>query len=201
MKFYYSPGACSFSPHVVLQELGLAYTPIRVELATGEIEGGGHIRDIHSKSYVPLLVLDDGTLLSEGPVILQYLADLVPDSGLLPRTWLERYRVLEWVNYIAMEIHKNFGGLLDGRTLEPERARAMKHLLRRYEIIEAALASHPFLAGETFTLADAYLFTATSWTRLAKVDISAFSALRTYMRTMAKRPSVIATYKAEGLLL
>lgn len=201
MKFYYSPGACSFSPHIVLQELGLDYTPIRVELMTGEIEGGGNIRDIHAKSYVPVLVLDDGTLLSEGPVILQYLADLAPESGLLPRTWLERYRVLEWVNYIAMEIHKGFGGLLDDRTGEAERARDTKQLLRRYGIIEAALAEHPFLAGESFTVADAYLFAATSWTRLAKVDISGFPALRAYMRTMAKRPSVVACYRAEGLIL
>ena len=172
MKLYYSPGACSLSPHIVLREAGADFTLVRVDLKTKKLEDGSDYLAINSKGYVPALQLDNGELLTEGPAIIQYVADQHPSAGLAPAPGtLERARLQEWLNMIATEIHKSFTPLFRGAGDEWKNA-ALDNIRRRLDFAAQRLATHPFLMGERFSVADAYLFTVGSWGGYVGVDTS-----------------------------
>lgn len=200
MKLYYSPGACSFSPHIVLHETGLPFETERVDLKTKKTAAGSDYDTINPKSYVPALVMKNGELLTEGPAIVQYLADLVPEKELAPPSGtLERYRLQEWLNYISSEIHKGFGMLFNPLAPEDMKNAAKARLAKRFGFAATALEGKSYLMGDTFTVADAYLFTMLRWTRSFGIDLSPWPALSAYFDRVAARPAVVATLKAEGL--
>ena len=200
MKLYYSPGACSLAPHIVSRELGLPLTLVKVDTKNKRTEDGRDFLAINPKGYVPTLELDDGTVLTEGPVISQYLADRKPEAGLVPAPGtLARYRVLEMLGYINSELHKTFSPLFNPATGPELRQERHEYLHRRYGVIENVLARQAFIAGESFGIADAYLFTVTNWSKAVKFDLSPFPALRGYLDRIVQRPAVQAALKAEGL--
>ena len=201
MKLYFSPGACSLAPHIVLEESGLAYETALASTKTHQLADGTDYYTINSKGQVPLLELDSGERLTEGPAIVQYLADKVPAKNLAPANGtMARYRVQEWLNFITSELHKGIGGLFnpampeDGRTVI--RARAASKL----QWVDEQLAGKQYLMGDEFSIADPYLFTVANWTGHTGIDISAMKNLGAYQARMAARPSVQAAMKAEGLL-
>lgn len=201
MKLYYAPGACSLAPHIVAHELGIPLTLQKVDTKTKQIEGGGDFTAINPKGYVPALQLDDGSLLTEGPVVSQYLADLKPEAGLAPKNGtLARYRLQEVLGYINSEIHKSYSPLFNPATSDELREDRKAYLKKRYALIEQRLADHSFIAGDAFTVADAYLFTVTNWARHVKLDLSDFPALQAFQQRIAQRPAVQAALKAEGLV-
>lgn len=200
MKLYYSPGACSLSPHIVLHELGLAAQPVLASTKTHKLADGTDYYGINPKGYVPLLELDDGQRLSEGPVILQYLADQKPASGVMaaPGT-MERYRQLEWLNFITSELHKSYSPLFNAAMPEEAKAIYRQRLRGRYEYINQKLEGRDYLMGSTFSAPDAYLFVVTSWAKHVNVDLGGLAHLQAFMARMAARPAVQAAMKAEGL--
>lgn len=200
MKLYYAQGACSFSPHIVLHELGLAHEAVKVDLVTGEAADGVHIREINPKGYVPALVLNAGEVLTEGAAIVQYLASLKPEMELMPTgSPIEQARAQEWLNYIAMELHKNLSVLFDPALAEEKRTALVSRLMKRFALVEKTLEKRPYLIGERFTVADAYLYTVSTWTRLLQVDISGLKSLQAYMAKLDRRPSVIAAREVESV--
>jgi glutathione S-transferase len=199
MKLYYSPGACSLAPHIALNEAGLDYEAVKVDLAKHTLADGTDYYTINPKGYVPLLELDDGTRLSEVAVILQYIADRKPGTLAPAFGSMERYRVMEWLNFIATEVHKQFGPLWYPDTPEATREKQKATLARRFELVSKSLAVQPYLTGDTFTIADAYLFTIVNWTGMLKIDLSPWSALQQFQARVAARPRVHATLVAEGL--
>jgi glutathione S-transferase len=201
MKLYYSPGACSLAPHIVAHELGIPLTLEKVDTKTKQLAGGGDFLAITPKGYVPALQLDGGEVLTEGPVVGQYLADLKPQSGLAPANGtLARYRLQEILGYINSEIHKSYSPLFNPATSDELRADRKEYLRKRYALLEATLAGQPFLTGDQFTVADAYLFTVTNWARIVKLDLDGFPALQAFQQRVAQRPAVQAAMKAEGLV-
>lgn len=201
MKLYYSPGACSFSPHVVLHESGLPFETERVDLKAKKTASGIDYNTINPKSYVPALVMDNGELLTEGPAIVQYIADQVPEKKLAPPAGtLERYRLQEWLNYISSEIHKGFGPFFNPLASEEMKSATRGRLAKRFGFAATALEGKDYLLGDTFTVADAYLFTMLRWTPSYGIDLSPWPVLGAYFDRVAARPAVIATMKAEGLL-
>lgn len=202
MKLYYAPGACSLSPHIVLHEAGIAAETEKVDLTTKTTASGGDYRRINPKGYVPALALDDGAVLTEGPAIVQYLADLRPASQLAPANGtLERYRLQEWLNFISSELHKTYSPLFNPATVAEAREAAVGLLNKRYDYVETQLADRQYLMGETFTVADAYLFTISNWARFLKLDVvSARPNLSAYVERVMARPAVQSALKAEGLL-
>ncbi len=200
MKLYYAPGACSLSPHIVIEEAGLSAQLKKVDLATSQIEGGGDYLLINSKGYVPALELDDGSILTEGPAIVQYLADRKPDSGLMPAAGtIERYRVQEWLNFISSEIHKSFSPLFNPHAAAEWKAGTIDNLRNRLAWLDRTIAGKTYLMGEPFTVADAYLFTVLNWSGLVGLDLTPWPALRAYLERVRSRPKVQATLRAEGL--
>ena len=202
MKLYYSPGACSLAPHIVAMEAGIDLLLEKVDTKTKALASGGDYRAINPKGYVPALQLDDGEVLTEGPVIAQYLADRKPDAQLAPKAGtLERYRLQEMMGFINSEIHKSYSPLFGKDTLPEVRAEKLQTLAQRYGLIEQRLADgRQFLFGDRFTAADAYLFTVTNWAGFVKMDLSAFPNLRAFQQRVAARPAVQAAMKAEGLV-
>lgn len=200
MKLYYAPGACSLSPHIVIEEAGLPVQLKKVDLAISQVEGGGDYLQINSKGYVPALELDDGSVLTEGPAIVQYLADQRPDSGLMPRAGtMERYRVQEWLNFISAEIHKNFSPLFNPHAAAEWKAGVLGNLRNRVGWLDGQVTGRRYLLGETFTVADAYLFTVLSWSGLVGLDLAPWPALTAYLERVRNRPRVQAALRAEGL--
>ena len=198
MKLYYSPGACSQAPHIILHETGLPFGKVRVDLETKRLESGEDFLAIAPKGAVPLLELDDGELLSENAVILQYIADQAPGWHLIPPYGtMERYRALEWLNYIATELHKGFAPLFHPGG-EP-RAHAVAALEAKFDFVEAQLGAGPFLAGEEFGVADSYLFVILGWARVFHFDFSRWAALKTFRQLVGARPAVRAALHDEGL--
>jgi glutathione S-transferase len=191
MKLYYSPGACSLSPHIVAREAGLALELEKVDLGAKKTASGEDFRAINPKGYVPAIRLDDGTLLTEGPAIVQYLVDQKPDSGLAA----ERYKLAEWLAFLNSEVHKVWSALWNPRA---ERAPILAKLEPRLAYLEQVLAEKPFLMGERFTAADAYLFTLLNWAQWTGVTLS--SVLAQYAERVRQRPKVQEALKAEGLL-
>jgi glutathione S-transferase len=201
MKLYYAPGACSLSPHIVAREAGIDLELQKVDTRTKKMTPEGDFWTVNAKGYVPALRLDDGQVLTEGPVIAQYLADRKPESGLAPANGtMERYRLQEMLGYINSEIHKNYGPLFSADTLPQVRDEKIETLKKRYALVEKQLAGRDFLFGNRFTVADAYLFTVTNWSGHVKLDLSAFPNLVAFQKRVAARPAVQAAMKAEGLL-
>lgn len=201
MKLYYSPGACSLSPHIVAREAGIAIELEKVDLRSKQTEHGQDFTAISPRGYVPALQLDNGEVLAEGPAIVQYLADLKPESGLAPANGtLPRYRLQEWLTYIGTEIHKSYSPLFNPTTPDAVREERAAYLQRRYGLIEKTLTQQPYLMGEQFSVADVYLFVVTNWARMVKVDLSAFPALQAFQERVAARPAVQDALRAEKLV-
>ncbi len=199
MKLYYSPGACSLSPHIVLREAGYAFDLEKVDLKTKKTGSGKDFNTINEKSAVPFLALDNGETLSEGPAIVQYLADLKPEAGLAPKSGtFERVRLQEWLNYISTELHKTFGFLFNPMGKEAT-AHARAKLETNFGFVSRKLKDKKYLMGDQFTVADAYLFTILSWAAYVQIDLSPFPALVEYQKRIASRPKVQEALKAEGL--
>ena len=201
MKLYYSPGACSLSPHIVLREAGLAFEPVLASTKTHKLEDGTDYYTINPKGYVPLLELDSGDRLSEGPAIVQYIADQVPAKKLAPAAGtMERYRLQEWLNFITSELHKGIGGIFNPAMPEEAKALMRAMALDRLQWVDTQLEGKQYLMGDAFTVPDAYLFTVTNWTKFTGIDISGLKHLGAFMARMAARPAVQEALKAEGLL-
>jgi glutathione S-transferase len=201
MKLYYFTGACSLSPHIVLLEAGLPFTLVKIDSKTKKTESGADYLKINSKGAVPALELDDGRVLTEGPAIVQYLADLKPESGLAPRAGtFERYQLMEILNYLTSEVHKTFGPLFNPATPAELRESTVATLGKKFDWLTGFLGEKTFLLGNTFTVADAYLFTLLNWTGFVKVDLGKWPVLAAYQSRIAQRPKVQAALKAEGLL-
>lgn len=200
MKLYVSPGACSLAPHIALVAAGLPFTVERVSLKTKAIAGGGDFRDINDKGSVPALQLDDGKVLTEATVLLQYIADQAPGANLAPAAGtFERYQVMEWLNYIATEVHKRFTPLFTPGCTEEARSVAWAALARPLDYLAGKLASRDFLMGSGFTIADAYLFTVLNWALFAKFDLNDWPALQAYQARVGSIPAVQEAMRAEGL--
>src|SRR5215470_15031214 len=201
LTLYYRPGACSLSPHIVARELGLPVVMDKVDRQTGKTSDGTEFVKINPKGYVPVLKLDDGTFLEEGPVIVQYLADLKPEAGLAPRAGtMERYRLMEWLNFLTSEIHKNFSPLFRPTTPEDYKPIARANLEARLGWVDGQLAGKQYLMGDHFTVADAYLFAMLNWTRPLHVAMDRWPNLAAYHARIAARPEVEAAMKVEGLI-
>ena len=200
MKLYVSPGACSLAPHIALMAAGLPFTVERVSMKTKTLAGGGDYRAINDKGSVPALQLDDGTVLTEAAVLLQYIADQAPGAKLAPpQGEFARYQVMEWLNYIATELHKRFTPLFTPGCTEEGRTAAWTGLARPLGYLAGKLADRPFLMGEGFTIADAYLFTVLNWAGFAKFSLDAWPALQAYQARVAAIPAVQEALRAEGL--
>lgn len=200
MKLYYSPGACSLSPHIVALEAGIPLQLEKVDNKAKRTESGQDFWQVNPKGYVPALALDNGELLTEGPAIVQYLADLKPESGLAPANGtLERYRLQEMLGYINSELHKSYSPLFKAETPAEVRQERKDYLRRRYALLDALLAKQTWLLGDHFTVADAYLFTVTNWAKAVEFDLSEFTALTAFQKRVAARPQVQAALQAEGL--
>ena len=201
MKLYYSPGACSLSPHIVLREAGISFEPVMTSTKTHKLQDGTDYYTINPKGYVPLLELDNGERLSEGPAIVQYIADQVPAKKLAPANGtMARYRLQEWLNFTTSEIHKTYSPLFNPAVPEDYKTMAKAKLVDRYRWVDAQLEGKSFLLGESFSVADAYLFTVTNWAKHVGIDISGFKNLAAFMGRVAARPAVQEAMKAEGLL-
>lgn len=201
MKLYFAPGACSLSPHIVALEAGEPLELEKVDTKAKKTASGKDYLAINPKGYVPALELEDGQLLTEGPAIVQYLADRHPESGLVPAAGtLERYRVQEVLGYINSEIHKTYSPLF-GPNVTPE-LREEKHayLKKRYAVLDKQLSGRSYLFGDRFSVGDAYLFTVTNWAKPVKLDLSEFRNIASFQERVAARPAVQAALKAEGLL-
>lgn len=199
MKLVYFPGACSFAPHVTLREASLPFTLVRYDREAHTLEGGGRLEDVNEKGYVPVLELDDGQRLTEVAVVCQYIADQRPETGLAPKPGtMARYRLMEWLNFFATEIHKSYWPLFHGP--EQEKPSARDRLDRRFSWTQGKLGSGPFVMGDTFTIADAYLLTMVNWMRPAGLDPTRWPGLKEYRARLSQRPSVRAALEAEGLL-
>jgi len=201
MKLYYSPGACSLSPHIVLREAGLPFTLVKVDLAAKKTEDGGDYLAVNSKGAVPALQLDDGQILTEGPAIVQYLADQKPESGLAPRAGtFARYRLMEMLNYVTSEMHKGFSPLFNPKVTGEWKESTLANLAKKFDWLSTQLAGKTFLVGDSFTVADAYLFVVLGWTKPTKIDLDKWPVLAAYRANIAQRPKVAEAMRAEGLL-
>jgi glutathione S-transferase len=202
MKLYFSPGACSLSPHIVLREAGIPFDLEQVNIGVKKTKSGADFREINPKGYVPVLQLDDGQILTEGPAIVQYLADQKPESKLAPAAGtMERYRLLEWLNYISTELHKAFSPLFNAKTPAETKSLIKEQLAAKFDFVTKQLGSHPYLLGEHFTVADAYLFTVLRWTRFVEIDLSKWPVLTAFQARVGERPAVrdaIAAEKGQG---
>jgi glutathione S-transferase len=201
MKLYFSPGACSLSPHIVLRETGLSFDLEKVDLGSKQTASGTDYKTINPKGYVPALQLDNGEILTEGPTIVQYLADQVPQKHLVPAAGsMERYRLMEWLNFISAELHKGFGPLFKPAMPEEAKTIARETLANRIGVVAKQLQANTYLTGEQFTVADAYLFTVLNWSGHVNVDLAPWPAVGAYMKRVAARPNVQAALVAEGLV-
>jgi glutathione S-transferase len=200
MKLYYAPGACSLAAHIVAREAGIPLGLDKVDLAGQTTQGGQNYRSVNPKGYVPAVALDDGSVLTEVAAIIQYLADQGSGSSLAPANGtMERYRLIEWITFISSEIHKGFGPLWNPSTPDAVKAATKEKLATRFAYLDKILAAQPFLTGNTFTIADAYLFTVVNWTNYHHVDLSPFPHLQAFQNRVASRPKVQEALEAEGL--
>lgn len=201
MKLYYSPGVCSLSPHIVLREAGLPFTLVKTDIRAKTMDGGTDYRTVNPNGYVPALELDDGTIITEGPAIVQYVADkagatsLAPPNGTLARTQLQ-----SWLNFISTELHKGFSPLFNPKLGDDAKAVFRDKLLERIAYLDRHLEGREHIMGADFTVADAYAFTVLGWSRPLKLDLSGYKNIEAYRTRIAKRPPVVAAMKAEGLI-
>lgn len=199
MKLYFAPGACSLSPHIVLHEAALSFEIEQVNLGSKKTKSGGDFREINPKGYVPALQLDDGQVLTEGPAIVQYVADRKPESGLAPAAGtLARYRLQEWLNYISTELHKSFSPLFNSKHPADLKQQVKDGLAGKFDYVSQRLGDQPYLLGQSFSVADAYLFTVLRWTKLVDIDLARWPVLTAYSARIAERPAVRAALAAES---
>ena len=200
MKLFYSPGACSHAPHILLREAGLDFTIEKVDLATKKTETGVDFKTINPHGYVPALQLDNGAVVTEVAVINQYIADRVPAKKLAPANGTpERYTLQSWLNFISTEVHKQLGSMFNPAVPEEYKTIVKEKLATRFETINAHLSKQAFLLGESFTAADAYLYTILNWAKYFAIDLAKWPAIKSFMERVAARPSAQAAAKAEGL--
>ncbi len=201
MKLFISPGACSLSPHIALREAGLPFTTEKVDLRSKQTAGGADFSAINPKGYVPVLQLDDGSLLTEGPAIVQYIADQAPASELAPAAGtLARYRLAEWLNFISTEVHKAYGPLFNPASSDDMKSAARAALAKRFTYINAELAGRDYLVGDRFSVADGYLFTVTNWAGHVAVPLDGYPALLAFQDRVGARPMVQQALRDEGLI-
>jgi glutathione S-transferase len=201
MKLYYWPGACSLSPHIVSREAGIDLQLAQLDRAERKTADGTVLSSVNEKNQVPVLELDDGQKLTEGPVIVQYLADQKPAAGLVPPPGtMERYRVQEWLNFITSELHKTFGPLFRPNTPDDFKATLRDMLAQRFDWIDKQLAGKQYLMGDKFTVPDAYLFTVLRWSPRVGIDLGKWKNITAYLDRVGARPKVQEAMKAEGLL-
>jgi glutathione S-transferase len=200
MKLYYSPGACSLSPHIALLEAGLPYDLVKVDLRAKKLENGDDYWQVNPKGQVPALALDSGELVTEGPVIVQMIADRAPSKNLAPaRDSAERYKLQEWLNYITGELHKNIGPMFSPLLADEAKPFFRDRAMAKFKYIDGKLAGRDYLMGKQFTVADAYLFVMLSWAERLKFDLSGLSNLSAYKDRVAARPKVQEALVKEGL--
>ena len=201
MKLYYAPGACSLSPHIVARELGIAVDLKKVNTKDKTIEGGGDYWNVNPRGYVPALELDEGQILTEGPAIVQYLADRKPDAGLAPKHGtFERYRLQEWLNFFTSEIHKQFSPLFKPNTPAEYKTIVKETLATRFDWLDQQLAGKEYLMGKQFSVADAYAFVLLGWTKPMQIDLARWPNLAAFHQRVGARPKVQEALQAEGLL-
>jgi glutathione S-transferase len=199
MKLYYAPGACSQAPHIALREAGATFDLVKVDLAAKRTESGEDYRAINPKGSVPALALDDDSILTENATILQYIAEQ-KGGELIPATGMKRYRLLEWLTFITTELHKGFGPLWKPDTPDAYKETTRQMLAGKFDYVQEQLGEKPYLTGETFTIADAYLFVILNWTRIHNIDLSRWPGLTPFVQRVAQRPAVREALKAEGLV-
>jgi glutathione S-transferase len=200
MKLYYSPGACSLSPHIALREAGIAFEPVLASTKSHKLQDGTDYYGINPLGYVPMLELDDGTRLREGPAIVQYVADQAPTKNLAPANGtLPRYRLQEWLTFIGTEIHKSFSPLFNPAMPEDAKKSFRDKITSRLQFVDKELAGKQYLTGDHFTVADGYLYTVSRWTKPMNIDISGLPNLTAFMARMGARPAVQEALKFEGL--
>jgi len=198
MKLYFSPGACSLSPHIALREAGLAFDLEKVDLKAKKFGKDRDFLKINPKGYVPTLQFEDGSVLTEGPAIVQWIADQAPEKHLAPPAGtMERYHLVEWLNFISTELHKQFSPLFNAASTEEVKARQRELLSRRFDYVQNALGAHPYLMGAAFTVADAYLYTVLGWSKWVDIDLAKWPKIAEYMARVAARPKVQAALAAE----
>lgn len=201
MKLYYSPGACSLSPHIAMYEAGLAFEAIMAPTKTHKLPDGSDYYAVNPLGYVPFLTLDDGRSLHEGPAIVQYIADQAPEKNLAPANGTyERYKLQEWLTFIGTELHRSFSPLFVPTTHPDTKATALERLQGRLKWVDGELAGKQYLMGDQFTVADGYLFVVTNWAQYVGLDLSPYPNLVAYRARVGARPAVIAAMKAEGLV-
>ena len=201
MKLYYSPGACSLSPHIALLEAGLPYDLVKVDVRAKKLENGDDYLKVNPKGQVPALALDNGELATEGPVIVQMIADKAPGKNLAPaRDSAERYKLQEWLTYINGELHKNIGALFNPALSDDAKAVFKDRAIGKFKYVDGQLAGRDYLMGKQFTVADGYLFVMLTWADRMKFDLSALSNLKAYQARVAARPKVQEALTKEGLM-
>lgn len=199
MKLYYAAGTCALSPHIAMLEAGLKFDLEKVDIRAKKLADGGDYLQINPKGYVPALKTDDGQVLTEGPVIVQYIADLKPEAGLAPANGsFERYRLQEWLNFISTEIHKQFSPLFNPTLSNEAKEYSRSNLAKRFEYLNKLLEGRKFLLGERFTVADGYLYTVLNWAKPMGFDLARWPALASYHSGIAARPKVQEALKAEA---
>ncbi len=199
MKLYIKSGACSLAPHIALREAGLSFELVKVDLATKKLEDGSDYLAINPKGQVPALALDDGTVLTEAAVLLQYIADQAPEAKLLPAGGIDRYKALGWLNFVSTELHKGFGPLFRPNTPEEYKPIVRQTLIDKYTLLDRELAGREYLAPTGFSVADAYCFVTLLWAKFVKLDIGHLANVAAYQARIADRPAVKAALTAEGL--
>ena len=200
MKLYFAPGACSLSPHIVLREAGAKFDLEQVNNQEKKTKSGEDFWKVNPKGQVPVLALDNGEKLTEGPIIVQYIADQMPGSGLVPACGtMERYRVLEWLNFTTSELHKSFGPIFRPTTPDEFKKISKENLGKRFDWLDQQLAGHQYLMGDKFTIADAYMFTVLRWAARVEIDLAKWPNVKAYVDRVAARPKVQEAMKAEGL--
>ena len=201
MKLYYSPGACSMAPHIVLREAGYTFDLVKVDIPNKKTADGGDFWKVNPKGYVPALQLDSGEVLTEVGVICQYLADQKPDSGLAPKLGtMERYHLMEMLNFCSSEIHKQIGALFNPKMTPEMKEVQLGVIERRFNALEKLLEGKQFSMGDKFSVADAYLFNVLNWTRMHKIDLEKWPNIKAFMGRVGARAAVQETLKAEGLV-
>ena len=201
MKLYYSPGVCSLSPHIALREAGIEAELIKVDIGKHTLADGSDFHAVNPRGYVPILVLDDGSQMSEGPAIVQYIADLAPAAQLAPANGsMARYRLQEWLGFVNSELHKAMAPMFDPSTTDSVKTSIRAKLAKRFDWVSEQLADRPYTLGERFSVADGYLFTILNWTKWIGMDLAKWPVLGAYQARVGARPAVRAAMQVEGLL-
>jgi len=200
MKLYYAPGACSLAPHIALREAGLDFEPVKTDIRAKKLEDGSDYVAINPKGAVPALGLDGGEVLTENAAVLQYIADMAAADRLMPSSGLGRYRVLEWLTYVSSELHKGFGPLWSPTSSDEAKQGARDLLAKKFDFVQAQMGEQPYLTGDNFTPADAYLFAILGWTGMHGIDLSRWAGLSAFQKRVAARPAVREAMRVEGLI-